>query len=621
MEGNFPRDSRVSVSGGPPSAALAFSLLDAIDLKSLMESDTVKTLPPSLRACPWTSSRACVPALTFLLVAASAGPLAGSPLQQAYAKASNPGLGDNFGTAIALSGNTAVAGAPYEQGTGTGVNPAANDNGQEVGAAYVMVRNGTTWTQQAYVKASNPDSSDHFGYSVAIDGDTMVIGAPEESSDSTGVNGADNNLAASSGAAYVFVRSGTTWTQQAFLKPSNTGSQDRFGWSVSVSGDTIVVGSIFEDGSGAGSNPASDDLSNNSGAAYVFVRSGSTWSQQAYLKASNPGDDDWFGISVAVSGDSVIVGAPQENGSGQGIDPAVDDFANNAGAAYIFNRSGSTWTQQAYAKALNAGGFDRYGQAVAIDGDIAVVGAPEEYGSGTGVNPPDNNNAFAAGAVYVLKRNAGSWTQQAYLKASNAEGGDYFGYSVAVSGNLVAVGAYQEDGGGTGMDPAVDELQEFSGAAYVFGSAGGTWSQLSYVKPSNTEFLDQFGGSVAISGDTLAVGATGEDSDVPGINSVPHDSFFGSGSGAAYLSAGFTITVPAAPRIIAASKSGGNFIIDFTADPGLTGWQVKGSGDLAGFPDDRTALSTIVELSPGNYRATVSLAGAPATRYFLRIER
>ena len=224
--------------------------------------------------------------------------------QQAYLKASNNGAGDDFGSSVAMSGDTIVVGAPFED---------------SAGAAYIFVRSGTTWVQQARLTASNAGAGDRFGISVAISGDTVVIGADEEDSNATGVNGNQtDNSASFAGAAYVFVRSGSVWTQQAYLKASNTEASDQFGWSVAVSGDTAVIGAIGEKSNATGVN---GDQANNSagysGAAYVFVRSGETWTQQAYLKASNTGADDQF-ATVAVSGDTVAVGARFEGSNATG---------------------------------------------------------------------------------------------------------------------------------------------------------------------------------------------------------------------------------------------------------------------------------------------------------------
>ena len=339
--------------------------------------------------------------------------------------------------------------------------------------------------QQAYLKASNTgggvgfNPGDNFGYSVAISGDTVVVGAFREDSSATGVDGDQNNEGATdSGAAYVFTRSGSTWSQQAYLKASNTEAQDRFGYSVAISGDTVVVGAIGEDSSATGIDSTPNESASSAGAAYVFTRSGSTWSQQAYLKASNTGAQDRFGLSVAVSGDTVVIGAYQEDSSTTGVGGNQnDETAFNAGAAYVFTRSGSTWSQQAYLKASNTGGGnqfsstpgDNFGWSVAISGDTVVVGAYLEDSSAPGIDSTPNESATDAGAAYVFTRSGSTWSQQAYLKASNTGAYDYFGTSVAISGDTVVVGAPDEDSSATGVDGDQSlNNASASGAAYLF---------------------------------------------------------------------------------------------------------------------------------------------------------
>ncbi|MFN0130057.1 MAG: choice-of-anchor D domain-containing protein, partial [Verrucomicrobiales bacterium] len=455
--------------------------------------------------------------------------------QQAYLKASNTEpqgdveTGDEFGASVAVSGHTVVVAAPWEASSATGVNGPQNDNRAFAsGAVYVFVLSGTTWSQQAYLKASNTDEGDFFGWSVAISGDTLVVGARDESSSATGVNGnqSDNN-ADFSGAAYVFVRSSTTWTQQAYLKASNTEEFDGFGNSVAVSGNTVVVGATGEDSNATGVNGnQSDNSASSSGAAYVFVRSGTTWAQQAYLKASNSGEFDDFGQSVAVSGDTVVVGAYGESSNATGVNGnQSDNSAERSGAAYVFVRSGTTWAQQAYLKASDTepadhDGGDGFGFSVAVSGDTVVVGAPGEDSNATGVNgDPKDNSARNSGAVSVFVRNGDSWTQQAYVKASNTETFDSFGNSVAVSGDSVLVGAAGEDSIASGINGnQSDNSADSSGAGYLFVRSGTTWSQQAYLKASNSGEPDSFGDSVAMSEDKVVVGAPGEASNATGVN-------------------------------------------------------------------------------------------------------
>ncbi len=471
-----------------------------------------------------------------------------TPIQEAYIKASNPGTdslgGDSFGNAIALSGNTLVVGAPLENSNATGVNGNQADNSaNDAGAAYVFIRNGSTWSQQAYLKASNTGANDEFGYSVAISGDTIVVGARYEGSNATGVNGNQtNNSSNASGAAYVFTRSGSTWSQQAYLKASNTGISDFFGWSVAISGDTIVVGADNESSNSTGVNGnQTNNSASQSGATYVFTRSGSTWSQQAYLKASNTESLDGFGWSVAISGNTIVVGADGEDSNSTGVNGnQTNNSALYSGAAYVFTRSGSTWSQQAYLKASNTGGGasggDKFGYSVAISGDTLVVGADSEDSTATGVNGNQgDNSASNSGAAYVFTRSGNTWSQQAYLKASNTGASDFFGWSVTISEDTLVVGAQYEKSNATGVNGnQADNSAAFSGAAYLFTRSGGVWSQQTYLKASNTGISDSFGYSVALSEDTIVVGASGESSNATGVNGNGADNSL-SRSGAAYV--------------------------------------------------------------------------------------
>ena len=497
---------------------------------------------------------ALLSSLVFSIWTASGLPAA-SIAPEAYLKASNPDAGDNFGRSVAVSGDTVAVAAFNENSSSTGVNGNAADNSaSQAGAVYVFVRSGSTWTQQAYLKASNTGAGDGFGESIAISGDTIVVTAPFEASNAAGVNGnSGDNSASSAGAAYVFVRAGGVWSQQAYLKASNPGASDRFGESVAISGDTIVVGSTGEDSSSSGVN---GDGGNNalvdSGAAYVFVRNGGAWSQQAYLKASNPGASDSFGGAVGISGDTIVVGANAERSSTTGVNGGTNDSAFQAGAAYVFTRAGGSWTQQAFLKASNTDSGDRFGPENAVSGDTVVVGANGEDSATTGVggNQADNS-APGSGAAYVFVRSGGLWTQQAYLKASNTGAGDNFGFPVALDGDLLGVGAVAEDSAATGIDGnAADNTASDAGAAYLFSRTGGSWAPRAYLKASNTDSGDGFG-PVNVSGRTVVTGAAFEDSNATGVDSDGANNSAGS-SGAAYVfvdPAPGATPVPAPPTV------------------------------------------------------------------------
>jgi hypothetical protein len=340
--------------------------------------------------------------------------------QQAYIKASNADSGDSFGGSISLSGdgNTLAVGALYEGSNATGIDGNQTDNSASIsGAVYVFTRSGSTWAQQAYVKASNTDSLDGFGRSVSLsdDGNILAVGASAEDSNATGIDGnqADNSVSGS-GAVYVFTRNGSTWAQQAYVKASDTDSSDAFGTSLSLSGDgnTLAVGATGEDSSTSGINSAPDDLASLSGAVYVFTRSGSTWAQQAYVKASNTDSDDYFGTSLSLSDDGNIlaVSASTEASNATGIDGnQFDNSEYRSGAAYVFTRNGSTWAQQSYVKASNTDSYDRFGKSLSLsgDGNTLSVGANWEDSNATGIDglnfqgdQADNSEANS-GAVYL----------------------------------------------------------------------------------------------------------------------------------------------------------------------------------------------------------------------------
>ncbi len=429
--------------------------------------------------------------------------------------ASNRGANDYFGNAVAISGDTMIVGAPFEDSSATGIDPASNEAATNSGAAYVYVRgeNGG-WTQQAYLKASNTGAGDQFGFSVAISGDTIVVGAYAEASKSTGPDSAQNdNTATNAGAAYVFVREGSTWTQEAYLKASNTEAGDLFGYSVAIDGETIVVGAS---GEASTNSTESDNTAAQAGAAYVFTRSGSQWSQDRYLKASNPNKADFFGISVGISGESIVVGATGESSSDAANQS--NNTAASSGAAYVFRLVNDTWSQDGYLKASNIGAADLFGRSVAISGNTVVVGAYQEDSK----TSQSDNLAANSGAAYVFTRGTSKWSQQAFLKPSDTTTAGYnFGISVAIDEDTLAVGAS-------------GKLSK-TGTASSFIRVANAWSEQSILTPANPpgETADNFGVAVAISLDTCVVGAFGEKGTPPLTL-----------SGAAYLFEGLGPQVP-----------------------------------------------------------------------------
>jgi len=325
------------------------------------------------------------------------------------------------------------------------------------GAAYIYTRSGTTWSQQAELNDPDAASGDDFGFAVSLSGDTALVGTPGTTLDGQGA----------AGAAYVYTRSGTTWSQQTELNDPDAASGDDFGSAVSLSGDTVLVGAVFKTVSGH----------TGAGAAYIYTRSGTTWSQQAKLNDPDAVAGDQFGYSVALAGNTALVGDDDKTVSGQ----------PDAGAAYVYVRSGTSWSQQTALTAPDAATNDAFGSSVALAGDTALVGADGKTVSGQSY----------AGAAYVYTRTGTAWPQQAELSDPDAGTGDQFGISVALAGNTVLIGASYKTVSG----------QSGAGAAYVYTGWGTSWSQSSELAPSDATANDLFGCSLALSGDTALVGA------------------------------------------------------------------------------------------------------------------
>lgn len=453
--------------------------------------------------------------------------------RQSYLKASNAGVSDNFGYSSAVDGDTLVVGAPHEDGNAASTIGAPNDLSANAGAVYVFTRQAGTWSQQAYLKASNAGAGDLFGYSVALDGDTLVVGAHAEDGNVASTAGAPNDLGENAGAAYVFTRTDGTWTQEAYLKASNAAPGDFFGHGVALDGDTLAVGAYSEDGNAASTAAAPNDLASNAGAAYVFTRTAGAWSQQAYLKAVHAGAGDTFGYSIALDGDTIVVGAQGEDGNAASTVDSPNELVQSAGAAYVFTRTGDVWSQQAYLKAANAGASDLFGISVALDGGTVLVGAYSEDGSAASTTASPNDASENAGAAYVFTRVNNTWSQQAYLKAANAGAGDGFGYVVALNGDTIVVGASGEDGSAASTAEAPDDARARAGAAYVFIRTGDTWSQQAYLKAANADAGDGFGHSVAFDGVTLVLGASYEDGNAASTAASPNN--LQQDAGAAYV--------------------------------------------------------------------------------------
>jgi hypothetical protein len=442
--------------------------------------------------------------------------------------------GDYFGGSVAICGDTAVVGATHNE---IGGNDAQ-------GSVNVFVRDGSTWTQQQRLTADDGGTWDCFGNSVAISGDTVLVGAIF----------ADPGGNSEQGAAYVFTRSGSTWTQQQKLTASDGAQGDHFS-VVAISGDTAVVGAYLHD----------IDGNQQQGAAYVFTRSGATWTQQQKLTASDGAVVDFFASSVAISGDTIVIGAD------------YDDIGGNAdqGSVYVFTRSGATWTQQEKLTASGGAAGDHFGGSVAICGDTIVAGA---INYGIYPNAPQ-------GWAYIFERSGATWTQQQRLTASDGASNSYFGIPVAISGDTVAVGA------GGSQD-----------SVYVFERSGETWTERQILTASDGAAFDSFPSSVAISGDTVVVGAQYAD---VGANAE---------QGSAYVFAG--VACPAItldPASLPNGIAGGSYNWSITASGGVEPYNYSvSSGTLpAGLTLDPTtgALSGTPAMA-GTFNFTITAAGS-----------
>ena len=362
--------------------------------------------------------------------------------------------GDLIGTCVAISGDTVVVGAP-----GTDVSGFANQ-----GVVYVYQRNGAAWVLQATVTAPDGDSNDFFGDSVAINGDTLVVGAPRDG----------NPGLPERGAAYVFVRIGTVWNFEQRLFPANGRANDHFGWSVGVSGDTIGVGAPDYDGtSGAVTN---------SGAIYVFTRSAGLWSQQT--TAGTNVQESKLGWSVALRGNTLAAGAPLRSVS-----------LLSQGMVRIYTRTGTTWTNQLDLTAPDAVSQDQFGISVALSEDENTLVSGSFF-----ADAPNTNQ----GAAYVFKRAnaAGSqWNLEAKLTDVNGQAQDNFGEDVSISGENIIVGARVDN------EPGVNDW----GSAFVFERRGTSWIRVQQLNAFTAQAGIFFGGSVGISGGQMVIGAPGFD--------------------------------------------------------------------------------------------------------------
>ncbi|MBL7046230.1 MAG: right-handed parallel beta-helix repeat-containing protein [Candidatus Marinimicrobia bacterium] len=410
--------------------------------------------------------------------------------------ASDAATDDEFGYSVSISDSFAIVGSHNDDA-----------DGQNFGSAYIFVtsEDGTnTWSEQVKLIASDASVDDYFGVSVSISDDYAIVGSAY-----------DDDAGTSSGSAYLFYKNdggAGSWGEQSKLTASDAALGDYFGFSVSISGEYAIVGAVGD-----------DDVADHAGAAYVFFWDGTNWTQQAKLTASDGEAQDWFGHSVSLSGDHAIIGAHQE-----------DDSGDNAGAAYIFQRDGTNWTQQTKLLASDGDIGDNFGASVSISGHYVIVGAGYDGDAGA-----------LSGSAYVFFKDEGgtdSWGEQTKLVASNATGSDYFGLSVSIAGNYAIVGAQSGNGG-----------LEMSGSAYLFCRIGNSWFEKSLLTANDADSGDLFGKSVSISSSGALVGATKNDDT-------------GTNSGSAYVFSPTSATVISVPGDYSTIQLAINAAADFPID-------------------------------------------------------
>lgn len=353
-------------------------------------------------------------------------------VQQQRLRASDAEPHDQFGFSVGIEGGTIVVGSVAD-----------DDAGGSSGSVYVFARNGASWTQQQKLTASDAEANDQFGYSVGISANTLLIGA----------NIGDSKMAEDSGVAYIFKNDGAHWAQQHKLAANDAETNSAFGSSVSIAGDHLIVGDYLNNSAGS-----------NSGAAYLFTRNDTEWVQVQKLLANDGEAGDSFGYSLAISGETAMIGTPHHLNTSGG-----------SGAAYAFVHDETKWTQQQEITASDAPKLDKFGRSVGISGEVAVIGAPF-----------DGVPGFEAGSVYIFKRISTDWSQQQRLTASDAEGNDFFGYSVAIDGNIVAVGAVGSDGANSD-----------TGAVYIYDLSALPTPSITVTSPSTSTSFS--------SGDSLSI--------------------------------------------------------------------------------------------------------------------
>ncbi len=466
--------------------------------------------------------------------------------------AGNGEANDWFGYSVSIDGDYAVVGAYLDD----------NNEFVDAGAAYVFHWDGSTWNPQTTLNLGSGGEDSYFGRPVSISGDYIIVGSSH-----------DDERGHYAGCAYIFHREGTSWIYQAKLLGADTTEEDQFGLGVAISGNYAVVGSRFDDDNGM-----------DSGSAYVFLRDGIFWEEEAKLTASDGNAFDLFGWCVAIDGSYVIVGSTWD-----------DDNGINSGSAYVFYGDGTSWTEQAKLTANDGAEGDYFGSSVDISGSYALVGACY-----------DDDRGVDSGSAYLYRRYGSIWIQYDKLLANDVAGDDLFGYTVAIDGNNAVVGAIGDD-----------DLGGTSGSAYVFHCDDDTWSQRTKLLASDGSVGDNFGSGVDISGGNVLVGACWDDVNGNASGSAYIFSYFtpGTGSASGRPAEGEALEVPVEPldpyNYLGDSST---FVVepDVEIDPEESGATITVdvaviNNSYGGFGLDHASLSYMISLTGTDYPVEVVL--------------
>ncbi len=397
---------------------------------------------------------------------------------------------DQFGIGVAISGDYAIAGAYLEDEDANGENTMA-----DAGAAYIYHRDDCDWVLVQKISASDRAAQDWFGQNVAMSGNFAAVSAFQEDEDENGAN-----TLTDAGAVYMFKNINGVWTQTQKIVPGDRGALDNFGFSISISGNDMIIGSYREDEDANGNNTVP-----GAGSAYIYKNIGGIWYQVQKIVASSRDGNENFGISVNIAGNMAVVGAYGDQEDANEANPLLA-----CGSAFIFINSGGVWSQVQKITNTDRNTFDRFGFSVGIGEDHILVGANQEDHDENG-----GNFLNSAGAVYSFTYNGAAWVQNQKILPADRGAGDFFGNNISISEDLVLISSYRDDEDASGGNTLLD-----AGSAYLFRNENGTWVQFQKICSTDRGAGDFFSLRVGMSGDYVFIGANIEDEDENGINTI-----------------------------------------------------------------------------------------------------